>query len=95
MSEDLSGILRNLMANPEAVKGLMGSLTGDSPQNKPIPEENPAGGYNPTLGYEDRRISLLNALKPYLNPSRATNVDKAIRLIKLAKMTEAMRNEGK
>ena len=43
---------------------------------------------------DDRRITLLNALRPYLSPQRAGGVDRAIRLLKLSKLSQFIRNEG-
>ncbi len=42
---------------------------------------------------DDRRITLLTALKPYLSSSRASGVDRAIKILKLTKLTEVLRNE--
>lgn len=42
---------------------------------------------------DDRRITLLNALKPYLSPARAGGIDRAIRILKLTKLSEVLRNE--
>lgn len=44
---------------------------------------------------DDRRINLLNAIKPYMRESRASGVDKAVRLLRLTKLTEIFRNEIK
>ncbi len=98
MNENLSGLLNTLMSNPEALKGIMGSLSKETPTppaDKPNDFGDVGGKLNSLSNFEDKRISLLTALKPYLSGSRGANVDKAIQLIKLAKMTEAMRNEGK
>lgn len=42
---------------------------------------------------DDRRITLLTALKPYMSSSRASGVDRAIKILKLSKLTEVLRNE--
>ncbi len=95
MNEELSRLLGNLMSNPEALKGIVGSLSSPGPQAQ---EEKPQSFPDISRGFsvgDDKRIGLLNAIKPYLSGNRGANVDKAIQLIRLAKMTEAMRNEGK
>lgn len=95
MSDDITKLLGGLFSNPEGIKNLMGNLTQGN-EVKPAevsPEiQNPFGAF---AGEEDKRISLLTALKPYLNNSRAANVDRAIQLIRLTKLTENLRNEGK
>ena len=95
MNEELSKILGGLMSNPDALKNIMGSLSSPPPQVQEEKAETfPDISRSFSMG-DDRRIGLLTALKPYLSGNRGANVDKAIQLIRLAKMTEAMRNEGK
>ena len=95
MNEELTKLLGGLMSNPVALKGLMSSLSAPSvsPQETK-PQLLPDIPARMSVA-DDKRIDLLTALKPYLNTSRGANIDKAIQLIRLAKMTEAMRNEGK
>ena len=94
MSDDITNLLRGLLSNPEGIKNLMNGLTrgNESPAGDPpnVPLSLNPGGFT-----DDKRISLLRALKPYLRSSRATSVDKAIQFIQLAKLTENLRNEGK
>ena len=42
---------------------------------------------------DDRRITLLTALKPYLSSTRAVEADKAIKLLRLTKISQFLRNE--
>ncbi len=97
MSDDISKLLGGLLSNPDAVKSLMSSLSPKEPASSLPPEKPPAiqSTLDSLAGGDDRRISLLTALKPYLNTSRSANVDKAIQLLKLTKITEVLRNEGK
>ena len=94
MSDDITNLLGGLLSNPEGIKNLMNGLArgNESPaEDFPnVPLSLKAGGF-----VDDKRISLLRALKPYLRSSRATSVDKAIQFIQLAKLTENLRNEGK
>lgn len=95
MSDDITKLLGGLLSNPEGIKNLMGTF---SQKNDSLPAETSSGFGNPLEAFnpqDDKRISLLTALKPYLNSSRSASVDKAIQLIKLTKLTENLRNEGK
>lgn len=40
----------------------------------------------------DTRINLLNALRPYMRTSRASNMDMAIKLLKLTKLTALLKD---
>ena len=98
MSDDISKLLGGLLSNPDSIKNLMRSFSSN--ESQPTEESLPSLPVqsNPLQGIsmqDDRRISLLTALKPYLSTSRSTNVDKAIQLLRLTKLTETFRNEGK
>ena len=43
---------------------------------------------------QDSRIDLLRALKPHLSKERATRVDKAISLLKVARLLPVLKEEG-
>lgn len=43
---------------------------------------------------QDSRIDLLRALKPHLSKERATRVDKAISLLKVARLLPILKEEG-
>lgn len=100
MNDDLAKMLGSLIQNPDAIKSLAGSIGLPSQSENP-PQE--TGGnmemqiknmMNVLNRADDRRISLLNALRPYLSPQRASGVDRAIRLLKLTKLSQLIRNEG-
>lgn len=40
----------------------------------------------------DTRINLLNALRPYMRTSRAANMDMAVKLLKLTKLTTLLKD---
>ena len=44
-------------------------------------------------GGDDRRLALLTALKPYLRPERQDNVDRALQIMKLAKVAQVALDE--
>jgi len=41
---------------------------------------------------DDKRINLLNALRPYMKSSRAESIDKAVRIIKLTKLSSILKD---
>jgi len=97
-SDDISKLLSGLMQNPDALKGLMGSLgAGNSQQSTPSESPSYDNGIQNALSAlkstDDHRITLLNALRPYLSPQKAGGIDRAIRVLQLAKLSELMRNE--
>lgn len=71
------------------------------PEPSPPPEAPPAPEIDPRLlstglralecyrDPNDPRAALLNALRPFLKPSRAAQLDKAIQIAKLSKMARA------
>ena len=99
MNEELTKMLGSLLQNPDAVKSLTGAIgslqTSENAPDKASSTEmqikNIMSALNQT---DDRRITLLNALRPYLSPQRAGGVDRAIRLLKLSKLSQFIRNEG-
>lgn len=93
MSEDITKLLGSLLSNPDSLKNLMGSALATPPaiaEDVSTPKMNISNISNDSY---DRRINLLTALKPYLSNTRAGNVDRAIQLIRLTKMTQSLRNE--
>ncbi len=96
MNDDISKLLGNMLSNPDALKNLLGSQsTHEEGPPPPTGElESSVKSMMSVLGRaDDRRITLLNALKPYMSPGRADGIDRAIRILKLTKLTEVLKNE--
>lgn len=101
MADDMSGKIMDMLSNPEMMKRLndvIGTLgatqsSNDSDSSDAI-AANAKSIINSINHTDDHRIALLNALKPYLRDSRAAGVDKAIKMLRLTKLTEIFRNEG-
>ena len=100
MNDELTKMLGGLLQNPDALKSLAGALgAGQTNESAPAPisdstemqVKNMISALNQP---DDRRIALLNALRPYLSPQRASGVDRAIRILKLTKLSQFIRNEG-
>lgn len=98
MNDDIAKMLGGMLQNPDALKSLAGAL-GGAEKSEPAPQndsfetsiKNVMSALNQA---DDRRITLLNALRPYLSPQRASGVDRAIKILKLTKLSQIMRNEG-
>lgn len=101
MADDISKKIMDVLSDPEMMKKLsnvMGSLGASSDEPKEqndTPTELTANAQNiiSSLNYnDDRRITLLTALKPYLRESRASGIDTAIKILKMTKLTEVFKN---
>ncbi len=102
MDDNMSAKLMELLNNPAAMKELTDviskfnggsdSISAPQPSNDDLALK--AGQLMNSLGNgSDRRINLLNAIRPYLRESRASNVDKAIQMLKITKLTDILKNE--
>lgn len=101
MADDMSGKIMDILSNPEMMQKLndvmssLGASSENTSYNDNSSNELAANAKNiiSTLNHaDDRRITLLNALKPYLRDSRANGVDKAIKILKMTKLTEVFKN---
>ena len=96
MGQDLIGQLQQLLQDPDTVDKLKSALggLGQQPNEQEFGEEETArlqrviSGINST---PDPRVSLLKALKPYLNQNRSAQVDTAVKLLGLTKMSGLLR----
>lgn len=102
MDDNMSAKLMELLNNPAAMKELTEVISKFNGGSDSIPAPQPsnddlalkAGQLMNSLGNgSDRRINLLNAIRPYLRESRASNVDKAIQMLKITKLTDILKNE--
>ena len=99
MSDDLQNKLNAILSNPEMMKAIssfaggVGQSDGESNANSGEMDlssiQNIVSSMNDG---SDSRINLLNALKPYMRKSRADNMDMAIRIIKLTKLTSLLKD---
>ena len=95
---DLSALLGTLMQNPAALSMLTSLLSGalnnkgghpqdascmgECPKAPPLlPPSSP-----PPHKSQDNRACLLNALRPYLSPSRCDTVDSLLRILELLEL---------
>ncbi len=98
MADDISSKIQSILQNPEMmnmVSGLMGqgSSSAPMPEDEPIDTgfdmQNVIGRLNNS---DDKRIRLLNALKPYMKNKRATDIDKAIKMLKISKISSILKD---
>lgn len=98
MNEELTKLLGNILQNPDALKSLTGNTAPDTESSTPSTgelESSVANMMSVLSRTDDRRINLLNAVRPFMSPARASGIDKAIQILKLTKLTEVMRTERK
>lgn len=99
MADDLQNKLNAILGNPEMMKAISslagginqstGESSADSGEMDLSSIQNIVSSMNDG---SDSRINLLNALKPYMRKSRADNMDMAIRIIKLTKLTSLLKD---
>ena len=100
MADDMSGKIMDILSNPDMMQKLndvIGSLGSSenavyNSNSSTDLTENAKNILSTLNNSDDRRITLLNALKPYLRDSRANGVDKAIKILKMTKLTEVFKN---
>lgn len=101
MADDFQDKLSSMLSNPDLMRtlsALAGGLGSSSADNLPA-----AGGDSvPDIGTElssvvnsindsnDSRINLLYALRPYMRSARAEQMDMAIKILKLTKLTSLL-----
>lgn len=103
MDGNLSEMLKDVLADPDAMGKLMGAaekLMGNSKaqpssakENEPEEEEEEAQASHAPVQHEKKasnedRIALLCALRPYLSPERRKSADSLIRMLKMMKLAD-------
>ena len=99
MADEFQDKLNALLSNPEIMKTISGLAeqfvsseqqeTSDISNNMPD-ISNLANIAKSINAEDDNRIRLLNALKPYMNSKRSANMDTAIKILKLTKLTSLL-----
>lgn len=102
MSSSPEEMIQNILSDPSAMEkigSLLSGLSGDGEREKKeeaSPFENPemilkmGQMLQKISGEEDDNTRLIMALKPYLSERRAQSADKAIKMLKLSKMTSLL-----
>jgi len=101
MPDDISKKISEVLSNPDMMQKLGEVMNSLSASNSNMPKQSEATGeitenakniISSLSHTDDRRITLLTALKPYLRESRASGVDTAIKILKMSKLTEVFKN---
>lgn len=95
MNQDIMGQLQKLLADPETAEKLQQTLEtlGVAPETPPKQEEPEENLQKVKQAYErvnsggDPRVSLLKALKPYMNQTRSAQLDTAVKFLGLTKIS--------
>ena len=106
MADDISEKLKSILNNPDAMNMFSSLLGGkDAAPLSPSasPNETDTSSGNDLLNNiqaavsrvnsgNDKRINLLNALKPYMRESRVSNIDRAVKMLKLTQITSILKD---
>lgn len=97
MADDFSEKLNSILSNPELMKTISSMAENFAPQKQNPASDILADNADKIAGIsgilnsdDDNRIRLLNALRPYMNQSRSANMDAAIKILKLTKLTSLL-----
>lgn len=104
MDGNLSEMLKDVLADPDAMEKLMGAaekLMGNGKAEPSFQKENKdeesdcekaqsvhAPAHHEKKAGNDERIALLYALRPYLSPERRKSADSLIGMLKMMKLTD-------
>ena len=97
MADDMTDKIKSILNNPEMMNMFNSLIT---PENESSRNDSSLSDIAQSLktamnginGTHDKRINLLNALKPYMRQSRSSNIDKAIRMIKLTQLGSILKD---
>lgn len=97
MAQDIGEKLKSILSDPKMMESFSGLLDSGEGKNSTNNNENDTGGELQSLMSklgtgDDKRINLLNALRPYMKSSRAESIDKAVRIIKLTKLSSILKD---
>lgn len=101
MANDFQDKLKGMLENPE-ILNLIGNLAGgmgiseDNDSSNKIADSDAASSIKTALNSinarGDNRITLLNALKPYMREGRARHIDTAIKILKISKISSVFKD---
>ncbi len=97
MAEDISDKIKAMLNNPEMMNMLSGLINSEkSEQSAPVQEDSSmtqiANLMREASSGNDKRINLLNALRPYMRGSRASDIDKAVKMLKITKLSSIFKD---
>ncbi len=99
MADELGDKLKSLLSDPETMS-MFSSLLGSGASDADVPAKN--GDDEFILNVKnaiskintgsDKRINLLNALRPYMRDTRASNIDRAVKMLKLTQLSSLFKD---
>ena len=103
MADDFQDKLNSILSNPEMMRAIssLANSFGDSGAKEEddsisMPQPDIASNLQSVMSSRDMssdsRINLLSALKPYMRSSRVAQMDNAIRILKLTKLTSVLKD---
>ena len=95
MAQDLGDKLKSILSDPQMMESfseLLKSEKADDNQNSGDISSQLQSVISQLGGDNDKRINLLNALKPYMKGNRAQSIDKAVRIIKMTKLGSVLKD---
>jgi len=98
MADELSDKIKSLLSNPETMNmfgSILGNGTSESDTSNEKDDEilsNIKNAMSKINNGSDKRINLLYALKPYMRDTRASNIDRAVKMLKLTQLTSLFKD---
>ena len=87
--------LKSILNNPEMM-GMLSSFLGSKDESDSENNSESLVGIKSMMdkinSVDDKRINLLNALKPYMRNSRASNIDKAVKMLKITQLGSILKD---
>lgn len=95
MAEDMADKLKSLLNNPEMM-GMLSSFLNNQKEDEPPQSSQPSADIQSMISRiqssDDKRITLLNALRPYMRSSRASGIDKAVKMLKITQLGSILKD---
>ena len=87
--------IKSILNNPEMM-GMLSSFLGSKDESESENNNDSLVGIKSMMDKinsgDDKRINLLNALKPYMRNSRASNIDKAVKMLKITQLGSILKD---
>ena len=97
MADDMADKIKEVLNNPqmlEMLSSFMGTKANTGETNSESGEDfaEIKNVMDKIHVSSDKRITLLNALKPYMRNARASNIDKAIKMLKITQLSSILKD---
>lgn len=100
MADDFQNKLNSILSNPELmnmISSMAGQVNHESKKDSSDISSDSSDDFSGLANIaskisseDDDRIRLLNALRPYMNETRSANMDTAIKILRLTKLTSLL-----